>query len=34
VLIDNWLLVRDGELARAATLDLLRSAPTRRATPR
>ncbi|HEV8276956.1 MAG TPA: hydantoinase B/oxoprolinase family protein [Streptosporangiaceae bacterium] len=26
VLIDNWLLVRDGELREAATLDLLRSA--------
>jgi 5-oxoprolinase (ATP-hydrolysing) len=26
VLIDNWLLVRDGELRQAATLDLLRSA--------
>ncbi len=27
VLIDNWLLVRDGELREAATLDLLRGAP-------
>jgi 5-oxoprolinase (ATP-hydrolysing) len=27
VLIDNWLLVRDGELREAATLELLRSAP-------
>ena len=26
VLIDNWLLVRDGDLREAATLDLLRSA--------
>ncbi|HEX9030418.1 MAG TPA: hydantoinase B/oxoprolinase family protein [Streptosporangiaceae bacterium] len=27
VLIDNWLLVRDGELREAETLDLLRGAP-------
>ena len=27
VLIDNWLLVRDGDLREAATLDLLRGAP-------
>jgi hypothetical protein len=33
VLIDNWLLVRDGELREAATLDLLRGALTRPATP-